>query len=49
MMFLLLAIALNLLRTASPLWIDQTPMTLRSIAAEYTLTAAARTLLKKPP
>lgn len=48
-MFLLLAVALNLLRTASPLWIDRTPMPLRSIAAEYTLTAAARTLLQKPP
>ena len=48
-MFMLLAIALNLLRTASPRWRDKTPMTLRSIIAEYAITAAADTLLKKPP
>lgn len=48
-MFLLLAISLNLLRTASARWTDQTPMTLRSIAADYAITAAADTLLQKPP
>jgi len=48
-MFLLLAVALNLLRTASPLWTDQMPMTLRSIAAGHTLTAPPETLLQKPP
>ena len=48
-MFLLLAVALNLLRTASPLWTDRTPMTQRSIAAGHTFTAAPETLLQKPP
>ena len=48
-MFLPLAISLNLLRTASPLWTDQMPMTLRSIVAGHTLTAAPETLLQKPP
>lgn len=48
-MFALLAISLNLLRTASPLWTDQTPMTLRSIIAEHTLTTSPDTLFQKPP
>lgn len=48
-MFVLLAISLNLLRTASPDWTDQTPMTLRSMAVEYTITSAPDTLLQKPP
>jgi hypothetical protein len=48
-MFLLLAISLNLLRTASPLWTDHTPMTLRSIAADYAVTIAPETLVQKPP
>lgn len=48
-MFLLLAIALNLLRTTSPRWRDETPMTHRSLAVDYTATAAADTLLRKPP
>jgi hypothetical protein len=48
-MFLLLAISLNLLRTASPLWIDQLPMTHRLIAAGHSPTAAPETLLQKPP
>ena len=47
-MFLLPASSLNLLRAASPLWIDQTPMTLRSIAADYAITATTDTLLQKP-
>jgi hypothetical protein len=45
-MFVLLAIALNLLRTASPLWADWAPMTQRSIVAEHTLTAFPATLLQ---
>jgi len=48
-MFVLLAISLNLLRAASPLWTDQTPMTLRSMAADHTITVAPETLLQKPP
>lgn len=48
-MFVPLAISLNLLRTASPLWTDQTPMTLRSMSVEYTTTSAPDTLLHKPP
>ena len=48
-MFLLLAISLNLLRTASPLWTERTPITQRSLAAGHTLTAAPETLLQKPP
>ncbi len=48
-MFLLLAISLNLLRTAAPDWTDQTPMTLRPIAAGHTLTATHETLLQRPP
>ena len=48
-MFLLPTSSLNLLRTASPLWTDRTPMMQRSIAAGHTLTAAPETLLQKPP
>jgi predicted transposase YbfD/YdcC len=45
-MFVLLAIALNLLRTATPLWRDWMPMTQRSIIAEHTLTATPAALLQ---
>lgn len=48
-MFLLLAIALNLLRTTSPFWTDQKPMTLRSLAIEYAATVVAERLLHGPP
>jgi len=48
-MFVLLAISLNLLRATSPGWTDQTPMTLRSMAADHTITAFPETLLPKPP
>lgn len=48
-MFVLLAISLNLLRAASPHWTDQTPMTERSMAADHTITVAPETLLQKPP
>ncbi len=48
-MLVLLAISLNLLRTAAPDWTDQTPMTLRSMAVEYTITSAPDTLLQRPP
>ena len=48
-MFVVLAIALNLLRTATPLWRDRTPMTQRSIVAEHTLTVAPETLLHGLP
>jgi predicted transposase YbfD/YdcC len=47
-MFVLLAIALNLLRTATPLWRNRTPMTQRSIIAEHTLTATPAALLQTP-
>lgn len=47
--FLLLAIALNLLRTASPRWRDETPMTARSLAAGCTATAVPDTPLRRPP
>ena len=48
-MFPLPAVSLKLLRTASPLWTGQTPMTRRSIAADYAITATADTLLQEPP
>ena len=48
-MFVLLAISLNLLRTSSPRWNDRTPMTQRSIIAEHTLTTTPETLLQRPP
>ena len=48
-MFVLLAVSLNLPRAASPLWRDETPMTLRSTAADHTITAAPGTVLQKPP
>jgi len=48
-MFVLLAISLNLLRTSSPRWNDRTPMTQRSIIAEHTLTTTPDTLLHRPP
>jgi hypothetical protein len=48
-MFVLLAISLNLLRTSSPRWPDRAPMTQRSIIAEHTLTTTPETLLHKPP
>jgi hypothetical protein len=47
-MFVLLAISLNLLRTSSTRWKDRTPMTQRSLIAEYTLTAIPATLLQTP-
>jgi hypothetical protein len=47
--FLLLSISLDLLRTVSPLRTDQTATTLRSIAADYSITETAATLLQKPP
>lgn len=48
-MFVLLSISLNLLRASSPLWRDETPMTLRSMAAEYAITVAPETLVHTPP
>ena len=48
-MFVLLAISLNLLRTAARDWTGQTPMTLRSMVVEYTITSTPDTLLQKPP
>ena len=48
-MFVLLAISLNLLRAASVHWSDDTPMTLRSMAADHTITVAPETLLQNPP
>ena len=47
-MFVMLAISLNLLRTSSSRWTDRTPITQRSIVAEYTLTAIPATLLQTP-
>ena len=48
-MYVLLAIALNLLGAASSKWADQTPMTERSMAADHTITVAPETLLQNPP
>ncbi len=48
-MFVLVSIAMNLLRAASPRWTDQTPMPRRSMAADYTLTVAPETVLGTPP
>jgi hypothetical protein len=48
-MFVLLSISLNLLRTATALCGDETPMTLRSPAAEHTISVAPETLIQKPP
>jgi len=48
-MFVLLAISMNLLRARSPCWTDTTPMTRRSMAVDYTLTAAPETMLRGPP
>ncbi len=48
-MYVLLAIALNLLRAASSKWAEETPMTERSMAADHTITVSPETLLRKPP
>ena len=48
-MFVLLAIALNLLRTTSSRWQDDTPISQHALSAEYALTVEAATLLQKPP
>jgi hypothetical protein len=48
-MFLLLAIALNMLRTTSSHWQDDTPISQRALSAEYALTVEAETLLCRPP
>ena len=48
-MFVLLAIALNLLRTTSSRWQDDTPISQRALSAEYALTVEAATLLHRPP
>ena len=39
----------RIMRTATPLWRDRTPMTQRSIVAEHTLTVAPETLLHGLP
>lgn len=48
-MFLLVSISLNLLRTASPRWTDATPMTKRSMAVDYAFTVAPQELVPVPP
>ena len=48
-MYVLLAIALNLLRAASSKWADATPMTERSMAVDHTIKVSPETLLRKPP
>lgn len=48
-MFLLVSISLNLLRTASPRWTDTTPMTKRSMAVDYAVTVAPQELVPVPP
>jgi hypothetical protein len=48
-MFALVAIAMNLLRATSSRWTDETPMTRRSMAADYAITVAPESVLHKPP
>jgi hypothetical protein len=48
-MFLFVSISLNLLRTTSPRWTDATPMTQRSMAADYAFTVAPQELVSVPP
>lgn len=48
-MFVIVAVAMNLLRASSSRWTDATPITRRSMALDYTITAAPDTLLQKPP
>jgi predicted transposase YbfD/YdcC len=48
-MFVLVSIAMNLLRAAPPCWTELTWMPGRSMAVDYTLTAAPETVLRKPP
>lgn len=48
-MFLVLSISLNLLRTASPRWTDDTPMTRRSMAVDYAATVVPHELIPEPP
>ena len=47
-MLLLLEISLKPLWSASPDWTDQTPMTLRSMAADCATPMAPDTLLQQP-
>jgi len=48
-MFLLVSISLNLLRTTSPRWTDATPMTKRSMAVAYALTVVPQEMVPVPP
>jgi predicted transposase YbfD/YdcC len=48
-MFVVVAIAMNLLRASSRRWTDATPITRRSMALDYAITAFPHTLLQKPP
>ncbi len=48
-MFAIVAIAMNLLRADSWRWTDTTPITRRSMAVDYTLTATPETMLPGLP
>ena len=48
-MFVLVSIAMNLLRAASPRWTEEASMPRRSMAADYTVTATPEAVLSKPP
>ncbi len=48
-MFTIVAIAMNLLRASSCRWTDDTPITRRSMAVDYTLTASPETMLRGLP
>jgi len=48
-MFPLVSISLNLLRTVSPRWTGATPMTKRSTAVDYAVTVAPQELVPVPP
>ena len=46
-MFVLLAISMNLLRASSTRWTDATPMTRRSMAVDHTITVAPGQVLSR--
>jgi len=48
-MFMLVAISMNLLRSTSRRWTDETPMPRRAMAADYALTVEPETVLRRPP
>jgi len=48
-MFMLVAISMNLLRSTSLRWTDETPMPRRAMAADYVITVEPETVLRRPP